>query len=189
MKSCARPPVSWPTASIFCDWRSFSSLRAGRRAPALFAFPGQAVRFRGDERGHHLVGLAQAGRPGGREHRIAVIHAGEAAERHDRAADLPRQQERQGEAEREQDAARRERAGHGAQRRRGQLRQRQGDGDRPAELGRVTECRHDREPVTRNVLEYAFALRQQVSEKLGPGRLSDDRSGLGLRATLTPLRS
>jgi hypothetical protein len=22
LKSCARPPVSWPTASIFCDWRS-----------------------------------------------------------------------------------------------------------------------------------------------------------------------
>lgn len=25
LKSWARPPVSWPTASIFCDWRSFSS--------------------------------------------------------------------------------------------------------------------------------------------------------------------
>lgn len=25
LKSCARPPVSWPTASIFCDWRSCSS--------------------------------------------------------------------------------------------------------------------------------------------------------------------
>ena len=26
LKSCARPPVSWPTASIFCDWRSCSSI-------------------------------------------------------------------------------------------------------------------------------------------------------------------
>ena len=25
LKSCAMPPVSWPTASIFCDWRSASS--------------------------------------------------------------------------------------------------------------------------------------------------------------------
>ncbi len=25
LKSWARPPVNWPTASIFCDWRSFSS--------------------------------------------------------------------------------------------------------------------------------------------------------------------
>ena len=24
LKSCAIPPVSWPTASIFCDWRSWS---------------------------------------------------------------------------------------------------------------------------------------------------------------------
>ncbi len=30
LKSCATPPVSWPTASIFCDWRSRSS--ALRRA-------------------------------------------------------------------------------------------------------------------------------------------------------------
>ncbi len=22
LKSCARPPVNWPTASIFCDWRN-----------------------------------------------------------------------------------------------------------------------------------------------------------------------
>ena len=26
LKSCARPPVSWPTASIFCAWRSASSV-------------------------------------------------------------------------------------------------------------------------------------------------------------------
>ena len=26
LKSCAMPPVSWPTASIFCDWRSASSV-------------------------------------------------------------------------------------------------------------------------------------------------------------------
>ena len=26
LKSCATPPVSWPTASIFCDWRSISSV-------------------------------------------------------------------------------------------------------------------------------------------------------------------
>ena len=25
LKSCATPPVSWPTASIFCDWRSWPS--------------------------------------------------------------------------------------------------------------------------------------------------------------------
>ena len=25
LKSCAMPPVSWPTASIFCAWRSASS--------------------------------------------------------------------------------------------------------------------------------------------------------------------
>ena len=25
LKSCATPPVSWPTASIFCDWRSCAS--------------------------------------------------------------------------------------------------------------------------------------------------------------------
>ncbi len=25
LKSCATPPVNWPTASIFCDWRSASS--------------------------------------------------------------------------------------------------------------------------------------------------------------------
>ncbi len=28
LKSCASPPVSWPTASIFCDWRSASSTRS-----------------------------------------------------------------------------------------------------------------------------------------------------------------
>ena len=27
LKSCAMPPVSWPIASIFCDWRSISSAR------------------------------------------------------------------------------------------------------------------------------------------------------------------
>ena len=27
LKSCATPPVSWPIASIFCDWRSTSSAR------------------------------------------------------------------------------------------------------------------------------------------------------------------
>ncbi|KRC17935.1 hypothetical protein ASE31_28480 [Acidovorax sp. Root217] len=27
LKSCAMPPVSWPTASIFCAWRSASSCR------------------------------------------------------------------------------------------------------------------------------------------------------------------
>ena len=30
LKSWAMPPVSWPTASIFCDWRSVSS--ASRRS-------------------------------------------------------------------------------------------------------------------------------------------------------------
>ena len=30
LKSCAMPPVSWPTASIFCDWRSCSA--TARRA-------------------------------------------------------------------------------------------------------------------------------------------------------------
>ena len=28
LKSCATPPVSWPIASIFCAWRSASSMRA-----------------------------------------------------------------------------------------------------------------------------------------------------------------
>jgi hypothetical protein len=27
LKSWAIPPASWPTASIFCDWRSSSSSR------------------------------------------------------------------------------------------------------------------------------------------------------------------
>ena len=27
LKSCATPPVSWPTASIFCAWRSSCSSR------------------------------------------------------------------------------------------------------------------------------------------------------------------
>ena len=27
LKSCATPPVSWPTASIFCDWKSCSLVR------------------------------------------------------------------------------------------------------------------------------------------------------------------
>ena len=36
LKSCARPPVSWPTASIFCAWRSASSVS---RKPLLLAEP------------------------------------------------------------------------------------------------------------------------------------------------------
>ena len=31
LKSCAKPPVSWPTASIFCDWRKASSVAARSR--------------------------------------------------------------------------------------------------------------------------------------------------------------
>ena len=33
LKSCAMPPVSWPTASIFCDWRS--CLGPSRPAPLV----------------------------------------------------------------------------------------------------------------------------------------------------------
>ena len=36
LKSCAMPPVSWPTASIFCDWRSASW--AWRQLRLLAAF-------------------------------------------------------------------------------------------------------------------------------------------------------
>ena len=34
LKSCAIPPASWPTASIFCAWRSCSSLRRSASSPA-----------------------------------------------------------------------------------------------------------------------------------------------------------
>ena len=38
LKSCAMPPVSWPMASILCDWRSCSSVRS--RSRVLLLHPG-----------------------------------------------------------------------------------------------------------------------------------------------------
>jgi hypothetical protein len=56
-------------------------------------------------------------------------------------------------AEREQDAAGRERAGRSRQCRRDQPRPRHPDRDRPAELCGAAERRHERDPFTRRILE------------------------------------
>ena len=43
LKSCARPPVSWPTASIFCEWRNCSRwVSASRRSVRSRTMPTKA---------------------------------------------------------------------------------------------------------------------------------------------------
>ena len=53
LKSCATPPVSWPTASIFCAWRSDSSAfwrasfsASSSRVRSLTASSSVSVKFR-----------------------------------------------------------------------------------------------------------------------------------------------
>ena len=43
LKSWAMPPVSWPTASIFCDWRSASSVRRSVSAASFSSVMSRAV--------------------------------------------------------------------------------------------------------------------------------------------------
>ena len=71
LKSCAMPPVSWPTASIFCDWRSASSaclrsaiasaMRRFERFVQVAAWPVSARLARRDVLEQHRD-LAPAGR-------------------------------------------------------------------------------------------------------------------------------
>ena len=53
LKSWAMPPASWPTASIFWAWRSWSSLCAERflGALALGQVDGEAAELAGPPRG------------------------------------------------------------------------------------------------------------------------------------------
>src|SRR4028119_2232402 len=60
LKSCASPPVSWPTASIFWDWRGRASGRGGgaeRRGRSVVGARAEPPR----ELAHsfHLLGLAE----------------------------------------------------------------------------------------------------------------------------------
>ena len=64
LKSCAMPPVSRPTASIFCDWRSASSV-ASRRAISSrsIRFAAASRRVRRSARRQSAIIAAVAGRP------------------------------------------------------------------------------------------------------------------------------
>ena len=53
LKSCAMPPVNWPTASIFCAWCSRSSLtRSAATACDIWAGDGSA---RACGSSHHIA--------------------------------------------------------------------------------------------------------------------------------------
>ena len=46
LKSCASPPVSWPTASIFCDCRSCSSARISSAVRSVTRCSSVSLRLR-----------------------------------------------------------------------------------------------------------------------------------------------